>query len=106
MVPVSPVMPGSESIEILLGKDQPEYSPLPAVYLDNEKRPMITRWRLSSVERAAITCRMVPMVVHSAVDVQSAVSAQSICRLCIQTTRHSFIDSVRSAPPHVVPRSQ
>jgi hypothetical protein len=54
MEAVSPVMPGSESIEIVLGKDQPEYLPLPAVYLNQPTVPMITRWRLSEVERAQI----------------------------------------------------
>ena len=54
MNPVSPVMPGSESIEIVLGKDQPEYTPLPAVYLDTETCAMVTRWRPSPEERAAI----------------------------------------------------
>ena len=51
---VSPVLPGSADIEVTLGKDQPEYIPLPAVYLDNEWRPMITRWRFSEEERQAI----------------------------------------------------
>lgn len=54
MMPVSPVMPGSESIEIVLGKDQPEYEPLPAVYLDTPYRPMITRWKLTEEERHLI----------------------------------------------------
>lgn len=54
MTPVSPVMPGSEPIEIVLGKDQPQYDPLPAVYLDTSSRPMITRWRLDEAEREAI----------------------------------------------------
>lgn len=54
MNPVSPVMPGSASIEVVLGKDQPEYVPLPAVYLDTPARPMVTRWRLSPEERAAV----------------------------------------------------
>ena len=54
MTPVSPVMPGSESIEIVLGREQPQYIPLPAVYLDNPARPMITRWRLSNEERDAL----------------------------------------------------
>jgi hypothetical protein len=54
MQPVSPVMPGSEAIEVVLGKNQPEYVSLPAVYLDTEARPMITRWRLSHEERVAI----------------------------------------------------
>lgn len=54
MVPVSPVLPGSASIEIVLGEGQPEYEPLPAVYLDNQARPMITRWRLTDQERSDI----------------------------------------------------
>lgn len=55
MTAVSPVMPGSESIEIILGEHQPEYENLPAVYLDNVARPMITRWRLTDEERFAIS---------------------------------------------------
>lgn len=54
MDPVSPVMPGSESIEHVLAKDQPEYIPLPMVYLDTPSRPVISRWRLSDEERKAI----------------------------------------------------
>lgn len=54
MKPVSPVMVGSEPIEIVLGELQPEYDPLPAVYLDTPSRPMITRWRLTDEERDAI----------------------------------------------------
>jgi hypothetical protein len=51
---VSPIMPGSEAIEIVLGKDQPEYLPLPAVYLNTATVPMVTRWRFTDEERAAI----------------------------------------------------
>ena len=54
MVPVSPVMPGSGPIERVLGKDQPEYVPLPMVYLDTPQRPVISRWRLTDEERAAV----------------------------------------------------
>jgi hypothetical protein len=54
MTPVSPVMPGSESIEVLLGKGQDEYIPLPAVWLELKCRPMVTRWRLEPEERAAV----------------------------------------------------
>lgn len=54
MTPVSPIMPGSQPIEIVLGKGQEAYIPLPAVYLDTEARPMITRWRFSDEERKAI----------------------------------------------------
>lgn len=54
MKPVSPVLPGSSDIELILGKDQPQYIPLPAVYLNTPARPMITRFRLDDDERAAI----------------------------------------------------
>ncbi len=54
MEAVSPVMPGSAGIEIVLGKDQPQYLPLPAVYLNNPCVPMLTRWRFSDAERAQI----------------------------------------------------
>lgn len=54
MTPVSPVMPGSESIEVVLGKGQEQYIPLPAVYLDMKCLPMVTRWRFSDEEREAI----------------------------------------------------
>jgi hypothetical protein len=47
-------MPGSEPIERVLAKDQPQYIPLPMVYLDTPSRPVISRWRLSEVERAAV----------------------------------------------------
>ncbi len=47
-------MPGSAPIEVVLGAGQPEYIPLPAVYLNCESLPMITRWRLSDEEREAI----------------------------------------------------
>jgi hypothetical protein len=56
MKPVSPVMPGSAPIEIILGAGQPEYDPLPAVYLDTPERPMVTRFELTEEERAAIVC--------------------------------------------------
>ncbi len=54
MKPVSPVMPGSEPIELVYGKDQPEYIPLPGVYLDTVSAPVITRWRLDEEERKKI----------------------------------------------------
>jgi len=51
---ISPVMPGSGPIEIVLGKDQPEYIPLPAVFLDTPTCPMISRWRFTEEERLQI----------------------------------------------------
>lgn len=64
MTPVSPVMPGSEPIEVVIGKGQPEYIPLPAVYLDLNCRPMVTRWRLTDEERFAISAGA-DIVLHS-----------------------------------------
>jgi len=55
MEPISPVMPGSESIEVVYAKDQPEYIPLPAVYVENaNSRTVVSRWRLTDQERAEI----------------------------------------------------
>jgi hypothetical protein len=55
MEPISPVMPGSESIEVVYGKDQPKYIPLPAVYVENaNSRTVVSRWRLTDQERAEI----------------------------------------------------
>ena len=55
MQPVSPVMPGSEPIEVVYAKDQPEYQPLPAVYVDLEHaRIVVSRWRLSDEEREQV----------------------------------------------------
>lgn len=54
MLPVSPVMNGSASIETVFGENQPEYIPLPALYLNQDNRPVITRWRFTDEEREAI----------------------------------------------------
>jgi hypothetical protein len=54
MTPVSPVMPGGEMIETVFGENQPEYIPLPSVFLDQPNRPVITRWRLTDEEREAV----------------------------------------------------
>lgn len=54
MKPISPVMQGSENIEIILGENQPAYLPLPAVYIDSNCRPMVTRWEFSDEERESI----------------------------------------------------
>jgi hypothetical protein len=54
MQAVSPVMRGSESIEVVLAKDQPQYAPLPIVWLNTPSQAMVSRWRLTDEERAAI----------------------------------------------------
>lgn len=54
MLPVSPVMQGFEPIETVFGEGQPEYLPLPAVYLSQPNVPVITRWRFTQEERVKI----------------------------------------------------
>lgn len=54
MEPISPVMPGSESIEKVLAKDQPEYIPLPVVILNTASTAMVSRWKLTIEERSKI----------------------------------------------------
>jgi hypothetical protein len=54
MTPVSPVMPGSEPIGLVIGEGQPQYDPLPAVYVDSRACPVISRWRPSAEERELI----------------------------------------------------
>jgi len=54
MKPVSPVIPGSEHVEVVLARDQPQYIPLPVVYLGGKSAPMVSRWRLSLKERLNI----------------------------------------------------
>jgi hypothetical protein len=54
MKAVSPVLPGYEVPEIVFAKDQPEYSPLPAVVFDQPQRPILTRWEFTDEERQRI----------------------------------------------------
>lgn len=54
MFPVSPVLPSYQEHEIVLGANQPEYTPLPAVVLESASQPMITRWRTTQEERDMI----------------------------------------------------
>jgi hypothetical protein len=55
MQSVSPVMPGSKSIEVVYAEHQEEYTPLPAVYVDMETcRIVVSRWRLSDEERERV----------------------------------------------------
>jgi hypothetical protein len=55
MNPCSPVMPGSGPIEVVYAKDQSEYAPLPALWIDGENsHTVVSRWRLTDEEREAI----------------------------------------------------
>ena len=54
MKPVSPVLPGYQMTEIVYAKDQPEYNPLPAVVIETQGRPILTRWEFTDEERARI----------------------------------------------------
>ena len=52
MIPVSPIIPGHETNEVIYAKDQPEYIPLPALRVD--KDCILTRWRLTWRERLRV----------------------------------------------------
>lgn len=49
MIPASPVIPGQDLPEVIYGKDQPEYLPLPA--LVNTHGEVLTRWQMNWHER-------------------------------------------------------
>lgn len=55
MNPVAVQIPGHETDEFVIAKDQPEYIPLPAVAIDTpEGIAIVTRWRPDAEERAAL----------------------------------------------------
>jgi len=51
MEAVTPIVPGMEDFEVVYAKDQPEYTPLPAL---RTERSLVTRWKLSDEERRKI----------------------------------------------------
>jgi len=53
MKPVSPVVKGLESEEVVYAKDQPQYRPLPALIV-GEDNIAISKWRLSFLERLRV----------------------------------------------------
>ena len=54
MRPVSPVIPGYQDKEVIFAKDQPEYLPLPALILEGEDKPVVSRWQLNAEERKRV----------------------------------------------------
>jgi hypothetical protein len=52
--PVSPVVVGLEPYEIVLGKDQPEYLPLPVLRSAAPYYSHLSRWKLTPEERMLI----------------------------------------------------
>ena len=52
--PISPVVPGFEPHELIYGKDQPEYIPLPALRGRGPCYSVMSRWQLSDRERELI----------------------------------------------------
>lgn len=54
MRPVSPVIDGYQDKEVVFAKNQPEYLPLPALVLEGEEKPVVSRWRLDDEERKRI----------------------------------------------------
>jgi hypothetical protein len=49
MKPISPVIPGYDLNEVIYGKDQSQYLPLPAV--KGKDGMVVTRWKLTWAER-------------------------------------------------------
>ena len=54
MRPISPVIPEYQQHEVVFAKDQPEYMPLPALVLEGEDKPVVSRWQLNDEERKQI----------------------------------------------------
>ena len=55
MHPVSPVISKEyQKHEVVFAKSQPEYLPLPALVLEGEEKPVVSRWRLDDEERQKI----------------------------------------------------
>jgi hypothetical protein len=52
MIPSSPVVPGEQLEEVVYGKGQDEYLPLPAVR--TEDGTVLTRWKCSWIERLQV----------------------------------------------------
>ena len=54
MTPVSPVVAGLEQFEVVFGKNQPQFMPLPALVGRLPEVHVVSRWELSADERKAI----------------------------------------------------
>jgi hypothetical protein len=55
MYPISPVISKKyQKHEVVFAKDQPEYLPLPALVLQGEEKPVLSRWRLDGYEQERI----------------------------------------------------
>jgi len=54
MKPATPVIEGADLDETVYAKDQPPYIPLPAYKLSDERGTILTRWKLSWLERLKI----------------------------------------------------
>lgn len=52
--PTSPVVTGLEQFEVVFAKDQPEYTPLPALIGAPPTRTVISRWEFTPEERKLI----------------------------------------------------
>jgi hypothetical protein len=54
MKPISPVLEGYQQHEVVFAKTQKEYMPLPALVLEGDERPVVSRWKLDDDERTRI----------------------------------------------------
>jgi hypothetical protein len=54
MEPTSPIINGMEEEEVVFAKDQPQYLQLPALKSTRPDGRILTRWKLTDEERAAV----------------------------------------------------
>jgi hypothetical protein len=54
MKPISPVLEGYQQHEVTFAKTQKEYMPLPALVLEGDERPVVSRWKPDDDERVRI----------------------------------------------------
>lgn len=52
--PISPVVPGLEPYEIIIGENQPQYTPLPVLRGRGPMYAMMSRWKPTDEERQMI----------------------------------------------------
>jgi hypothetical protein len=57
MKPVSPIVKGFEDLEMVLGKIQTQYQPLPVLWCRDSTGTVISRWKLTWAERIRLFVR-------------------------------------------------
>ena len=87
MTPQSPVVKGLEKLEIVYAKDHPQYLQLPALPVDDGSghKRVVTRWRLSWVERLRI-------LIFGDMYLWVSTFGKPICPVALQVTPPEFIE--------------